>query len=119
LRVRRQPAGADAADAARARVVDQRRRRARQLVLVNPGVLLGAVQALLLAGEEDEADRPLRPDRAPGDDAGRLEDDRAAGAVVRRAVAEVPRVEVGTDDDVLVGLLAAPDLADRVEHLDR
>ena len=51
--------------------------------------------------------------------AGRLQHDAAAGAVVGRALAEVPRVEVGADDDELVRLLAAADLADRVVDGDR
>ena len=83
-------------------------------------VRLRAVQPLLLAGEQDEADRPLAacvPQR--GQDAGRLQHDAAAGAVVGRALAEVPRVEVGADDDELVRLLAAADLADGVVDRDR
>ena len=49
----------------------------------------------------------------------RLEHDAAAGAVVGGALGEVPRVEVGTDDDDLVRLLGAADLADGVVDRDR
>ena len=76
------------------------------------------MQPLLLAGEQDEPDRPLRLHAAPGDQPGRLQHDAAAGAVVRRALGQVPRVQVGADDDELVRLLAR-DLADRVVDRDR
>src|SRR5207249_1683947 len=46
-------------------------------------------------------------------------DDAAAGAVVGRALAEVPRIEMGADDDDLFGLVAATDFADDVVHDDR
>ena len=54
------------------------------------GVLPRADQALLLAGEQDEADRAPGFEPRLRDDARRLERSHRAGAVVARARGEVP-----------------------------
>src|ERR1019366_2597415 len=67
-------------------------------------------EPLLLAAPQDEAERAARHVARRGDGPSALEHRRDAGAVVLRAGAEVPRVEVRTDDDPLVGLVAATQL---------
>src|SRR5262249_61233644 len=70
----------------------------------------------------NEANGPLWARTVMGglrDDAGRLEDDAGTGAVIGRALAQVPRVKVGAADDVFVRLFAPAHFADRVVAGDR
>src|SRR5690606_32647017 len=82
------------------------------------GVLLGvgaaAHQALLLVGEGDDADGACRALVQIADQLARGHGDADAGAVVHRAGAQVPGVQVGDDQYQLVGAAAAGDLADDV-----
>ena len=87
-------------------------RRTRREVLVD--VRARAVEALLLAGPEADADRAARLHVQGLQDPHDFHRDDRAGAVVRRARAAVPRVEVGADHHDLVLLVGARDLGDRV-----
>ena len=70
--------------------------------------------AVLLVGEEHDAHRAARPQVELLHQPHRLPRHDAAAAVVGRARADVPRVEVAADDDDLVRQLAAAHLADDV-----
>ena len=89
----------------------------RELRGVSLGVGLAALQAVLLVGEEDDADGAPRLLRHEADLPRGLDDDAAARRVVDRAGAEVPRVEVRAEQDDLLRPLAAGDLADDVGRL--
>ena len=99
-------------------VLDQDGRNAVELRGVGLGVGQRPVTALLLTREEDESDRPPGPYADGLQRPGGLDDGHGAGPVVGGAGAEVPRIEVGTEDDQLVGLLPAHDLGDRIVDLD-
>ena len=74
----------------------------------------GSVQTLLLAIPETHQDGPLRVRVDLLQDPGGLHHDHGAGVVVGGSGTAVPGVEVGREDDVLVGLLRSPDLPDDV-----
>src|SRR4029453_18336323 len=76
-------------------------------------VAAGSQETDLLACEENEPHGPLRP-CLRGDGASDLDDERRVDAVVERAGPEVPRVQVRTEQDDLLGLLGPPDLGDDV-----
>ena len=80
------------------------------------GERLRADLALLLTRPVADEDRPLRVRIHLLQDPHRLEHGERARAVVRRARRAVPRIEVRREHHVLVGLLGALDLGDRVEH---
>ena len=94
----------DAGDSARARIVDQAGGNAGHFILVLFDVRLGATQALLLPGEENEPDRPPRLGIAFRKQPGCFQHDDRAGAVIGCALAEVPRIEMRADNDHFVGL---------------
>ena len=108
----------DALDPAGSHVVDQHAGDLGHLLLVRLDVGPRAVQALLLAREQDEADGPLGLDAHGLERPGGLEHGHDAGAVVGGAGAQVPAIDVAADDHDLVGLLGARDLGDGVVHLD-
>ncbi len=84
------------------------------------GVVLGegarAVQPLLLAAPVAGDDGALGVRVGGLQDPHRLHHDDGAGAVVGGAGGAVPRVEVGGEEDVLVGQLGAADRRDGVVH---
>ena len=110
---------ADALDPAGAHVVDQHGGDLGQLLLVRLDVGPRAVQALLLAREQDEPDGPPGLDAHGLERAGGLEHGHDARAVVGGAGAQVPAIDVAAEDHDLVGLLGARDLGDGVVDLDR
>ena len=88
-------------------------------VLVELGAVLFAVRlaaapAVLLVGPQHEADGPPRPQPQLLHDPQRFPRHDASAAVVARAGADVPRIEVSADDHDFVGPLAAAKLADDV-----
>ena len=78
------------------------------LVLVEVGA--AAAQSVLLVHEQHGADGALRLQVHVVHQAHRLHHHGHARAVVDRAGAEVPGVEVRADEDDLIGLLAAAEL---------
>ena len=91
-------------------------------VLAELGAMLIAVgepaaAAVLLVGPQHDAHRPPRTQVQLLHDPQRLPRHHAAAAIVGRAGADVPRVEVAADDDDFVRLLASADLADDVGRL--
>ena len=76
-----------------------------------------AASAVLLVGPQHDADRPARPQIQLLHDAQRFPRHDAAAAIVGRAGADVPRVEVAADDDDFVGFFASANLADDVGRL--
>src|SRR5208282_2573376 len=79
----------------------------------------GALQALLFAAKQNEADGAAREQAAGLDGAGRFDDHRSVAAVVQRAGAEFPGIEMRTEDYDFVGLFVAADFADHVELVRR
>src|SRR5690349_19191754 len=75
-------------------------------------------RAVLFVGPEDETNGPPRLDAELLHQPERLPRDHASHAVVRRARADVPRVDVTTEHDNLVRLLAAADLGDDIGGFD-
>ena len=88
---------------------------AGQLLGVRLGVGLATLRAFFFGGEEHRADRAARDQAQAPQRRQRLHDDRAAGAVVLRPFADVPRIDVRADDDDLVGQLAAAQLGEHIE----
>src|SRR5271167_4593207 len=74
----------------------------------------GAAEIHLLGAEQDDTDRSARTLRQAGDQPGGTEDDGNAGAVIGGAGAEIPGIEMSTDQNDLIRTLATPDLADDV-----
>ena len=92
----------------------RRWRRLRPPAEMRRNVALGAEQSLLLAAPEADADRALRLDSQSLQDAHGLHGHDRSRAVVRRAGAAVPGVEVGAEHDDFALLVRARDLGDRV-----
>src|SRR5205085_3647725 len=105
---------AEAHDFAGARVVDQRRGNLREVRFMLLAIILGAVQPLLFACEQNEANGSLWLHARLGENAGGFERDAGAGAVVESALAQVPRIKMSADDDTFVRLFAADDFTDGV-----
>jgi len=78
------------------------------------GIGLAAVQALLLVGEGDHTDGALRRLLEQADQVARSHGDAHARAVIDRAGAQVPRIQVTTDHHHFLRQAAAGDLADHV-----
>ena len=76
-----------------------------------------AGEAVLFVGEEHDAHRAARPQVELLHQPQRFPRHDAAAAVVCRAGADVPGIEVAADDDDFVGPLAAADLADDVRRV--
>src|ERR1700747_986095 len=74
----------------------------------------GAAEIHLLGAEQDDTDRAARTLRQAGDQPGGAEDDGNAGAVIGGAGAEIPGIEMSTDENDLIRTLATLDLADDV-----
>ena len=111
---RRIDAGAEGIDAARAEIA-----LGADLVLVElRGMRLGvgatAEQALFLVGEGDHANGAARCAFEIADQRTRRHRDGDAGAVVDRAGAEIPGIEMAADHDDFVGQFAPADFADDV-----
>ena len=103
-------------DAARAEVALRAQLVLAQVAHVLLRVGIAAMQALLLVGERDHADRAgrsLRLRQRAYQVAGGHRD-RNAGTIVDRAGAKVPRIQVAPDHHHLVRLRAPGDLADHV-----
>jgi len=79
---------------------------------VRQGVLPRAVHALLFATEEHEANRPPRQQSRGLEGARRFDHQRGIAAVVERAGAQVPGIEVRAEDNCFVGLLASTNFAE-------
>ena len=75
----------------------------------------GAEQALLFAAPQGDADGTVQLHIKRFQDAHRLDGHTRSGAVIGRAGAAVPAIEVPADHHHLVFLAAAFDLADDVE----
>src|SRR4029077_13201591 len=90
-----------------------------ELGLMRFDVLPGAEHALLLAGPECEANGAARNEAGGFDRAGRFDDERRVAAVVQRAGAEFPGIQMRAQDHRLVGLFVAANLADDIELIDR
>ena len=101
-------------DAARAEIAFGRELVQRDLVGVRGGVALRAGQAVLLVGERHHPDRARRRARQVADQLAGGHGDADAGAVVDRAGAEVPGIQVPPDQHDFFRSLAARDLADHV-----
>ena len=73
----------------------------------------GPNSSLLLAGKQDEGDGAFRlpSQRLQGPCC--LQRGHSSGAVVERALAEVPRIEMSADDYAFFGVLAALDFSNR------
>ena len=70
------------------------------------GVRLRSQQSLFLRAKQDEADRALGLNAGSLENPRRLEHGDRAGAVVRSAGAQVPRIEMSSDQHHFIGLLA-------------
>ena len=81
-------------------------------------IAVAAAHAVLFVREQHHAHGALRADVQLLHQARRFPRHHAADAVVRRARARIPRIEVAADEHDLLGLLAALDLADDVEGFD-
>ncbi len=88
-----------------------------QIGAVAIAVVEPATQAVLLVGEQHDADRPPRPEVQLLQQTRHFPRRHRAAAVVGRAGADVPRVEVAADDDDLFGLLAPADFGDHVGRI--
>src|SRR5260370_10371586 len=77
------------------------------------------MEALFLAGKQHETDRALGRRAAASQDARSLQNDHRSRAVVGRALGQVPRVQVRAQDYILIGLVRAADLANRVVNSKR
>ena len=73
-----------------------------------------AAAAVLLVRPEDHANGPARAEVQLLPDPQRFPRHHASAAIIGRAGADIPRIEVAADDDHFVGPLAAADLADDV-----
>ena len=108
------PAREEALDPAAADVVGRRHDGPVELRGVALDVPPRAGQALLLAVEEDEADRAARGETEPPDLAGEIDHEGDVAAVVEGAGPQAPGVQMGADDDKLLRLRGALDLGDDV-----
>ena len=82
--------------------------------LVVRDVGTGAEEALLFTTPQSDSDRAARLHVDRLQDAHGFHHDGRAGRVIRRTTAHVPRVEVRTEHDILVGFVRARDLGERV-----
>ena len=71
---------------------------------------IGAYSALLFTGEQDKCDGALRLPSQGLQRACRLQHRHRTGAIVERALAQVPGVKMSADNDALVRQLGAFDL---------
>jgi len=74
----------------------------------------GAAEIHLLGAEQDDTDRTAGSLRQAGDQPGGAEGDGDAGAVIGGARAEIPGIEMSTDQNDLIRTLCTLDLADDV-----
>src|SRR5208283_554188 len=86
---------------------------------MRPRIRSRAEQAFLFAGKKNKADGTARLQSGGPDRPQRVHDQSGIAAVVERSSAEFPRIQVRTEDNELVGLLAAFDFTDHVGGLDR
>ena len=98
----------------RARVVDDDSGGFVEFGAMVEGVGAGANQSLLFAGEKNEADGAPRLHARSFDGPQGIDDQRGVAAVIERARAEFPGIEVRAKNDELVRLLAAPDFCDHI-----
>src|SRR5262249_3688641 len=103
--------------AAGAGVVDKNRGDFVEVVLMGLYVHFRTDQALLFAGEENEANGALGLEVELGECASGFKNGGGTGAVVGGAGAEIPGIEVGAKDDDLLGLFGAANLGDGVVDL--
>src|SRR5699024_8242515 len=107
-------AGADRVDAAGTEVALGGDLVRTDLVGILLRVGLAAVQSLLLVGEGHHADAACRRLRQVADQLAGGHGDADARGIVHRPGAEVPRIQVSTDEYHFTGLAAAGDFADHV-----
>ena len=88
----------------------------RQLGAMLIAIGEAAAAAVLFVGEQHHAHGAPRPQVQLLHDPQRFPRHHAAAAIVGRAGADVPRVEMAADDDDFVRLLAAADFADDVRR---
>lgn len=93
-----------------------------EMILHFGGVLLDigerTAQALLFAGEEDETNSAAGTRAAFDDGVGGGEGGGDAGAVVRGAFTEIPRIEMPADHNDFFGMLATRNFADDIGAFD-
>src|SRR5437588_9309784 len=82
-------------------------------------IFIGANGALLFAAKEHKADGAAWKEPSGLDGAGGFDNQRHVAAVVERARAQFPRIEMRTKDDRLVGFLVPANFAYNVFLLDR
>ena len=75
-------------------------------------------QSLLFSGEKDETNGPARQDFGGFDRPKRIDDKRGIAAVVERAGAEIPGIEMRADDHELVGLFHAAEFGNHIGRFD-
>ena len=78
-----------------------------------------AEHALLFAAEQNEADGAARQQSAGFDGARGFDHQRGVAAVVQRAGAEFPGIQMRAENDDFVGLFVAANFADHIELLHR
>ena len=86
---------------------------------MSKGVDVRADQSLLFAGEKNEADGAPRLHARRLNGSQRIDDQSGVAAVIERARAQFPRIEVRAQDHEFVWLLAASYFRDHVRRLDR
>ena len=113
------PAEGESADAPDAGVENDDAANLVQLRAVRDDVLPGAEHALLFAAEEREANGAARHEAGGSDGARGFDHHRGVAAVVQRAGAEFPGIEMRAEDHRFVGFFVAANFADDVELVDR
>src|SRR5579884_1837110 len=93
------PAERVAGDAAAAHVMDHHRDDVIQFGAMLLDICAGAKQPFLLAIEENEADRPLRPQMCGFYRPGCLDDERRVATVIEAAGSQIPGIEMSAEDD--------------------
>ncbi len=101
------------------RIVDHNAGNFVEVVLMRLYVAFGADQPLFFATKQDEANCTLGLQVQLRERAGGFKNCRAAGAIIGRASAEVPGIEVGAKDDDFVRLFGAANFCDGVVDIDR
>ncbi len=95
-------------------VMDDAGGDARQLRFMLLDIGIRAEQPLLLAGEQNKSECAFGRCAASGQLPGGFQDHGDAGAIVQSALPQVPRVEVRTQDDDLVGFFRTANFTHRV-----
>src|SRR6202142_3428916 len=79
----------------------------------------GAEHSLLFSGEQNKTNRAARNRARRLDDAGGVDHQGSVAAVVERARAKFPGIEMSAEDDELVGFFAASNFGDDIFGINR